>query len=182
MTIADAILDPSVWDTVKYQTVAPPAPRLEKKVLDLTDETYLRVVHKPDRLLELAKQYLANVDYDTLVGTGLSGTIAVTTLARLLDKNYLVVRKPNDGAHTSMKAEGRIGKRWVFVDDLIASGRTFGRVWDAVHIITRDWKFESKFVGSFLYSDGGWYDHDFVPASDERTERWLLNNSEYFEK
>lgn len=89
MTLADAIFAP--WDTVQYQAVAP---RPEKKVLDLTDETYLRVVHKPDRLLELANQYLSNVDYDTLVGTGLSGTIAATTLARLLDKNYLSCGSP----------------------------------------------------------------------------------------
>ncbi|ASZ75497.1 phosphoribosyl transferase [Mycobacterium phage Kimona] len=158
----------------------PAAPKPEEKtVLDLTDETYLRVVHQPDRLKELADQYLAGVEYDTLVGTGLSGTIAVTTLARLLDKNYLVVRKPNDGTHSSQKVEGKLGKKWVFVDDLIATGTTFARVWDAMHLVSEKWNFTSQYVGAFLYSDGGWYDPNFIPFKDERTDMWL-RKSEYY--
>lgn len=120
--------------------------------LDFTDDTYMDEVHKPELLLSLANDFLEGVEFDTLVGTGLSGTIAVTDLARRLGKNYLVVRKPNDGTHSHLPVEGKLGKRWLFVDDLVSTGSTFARVWDVLHKLCREREFETEFAGTFLYN------------------------------
>lgn len=143
---------PQKWmlgDRVPSSKYVPEKPR----VLDLMCG-YMEAVHDPKRLLERATELiLDDLEFDTIVGTGLSGTIAATELARKLDKNYLIVRKDNDGSHSSLPVEGRLGKSWLFVDDTTASGRTFCRVWDKVTNISREKSFDTEFVGTFLYAD-----------------------------
>lgn len=146
------------------------------EVLDYTD-SYMKEVHEPEQLLALATEHLEGVEFDTLVGTGLSGTIAVTDLARRLGKNYLVVRKANDGSHSSAPVEGKLGKRWLFVDDLVSSGATFGRVWDVLAGLQADRQFTTEFVGVFLYSDSRY----FVSPSNERIHSWLKWTSEKYD-
>lgn len=114
---------------------------------------YMDVMHDEDELLLRAKEYLEGVEFDTFVGTGISGTVAALRLSRLMDKRYLLVRKPNDGTHSSKSAEGTLGKRWVFVDDLVASGRTLVRVWNKMKSYN-NWEFQSEFAGVFLYGNG----------------------------
>lgn len=135
---------------------------------------YMSVAHNPGLLLEIAETHLRDADYDTLVGTGLSGTIAVTELARKLGKKYLVVRKPNDGTHSHLPAEGHLGKRWVFVDDLVGTGRTISRCWDVVHKLAYDQGFTTEFVGAFLYSDR-W----FFGADSRMMHGWLHHSNSY---
>ncbi|ASR77172.1 phosphoribosyl transferase [Mycobacterium phage MyraDee] len=147
-------------------------------VLDLTD-TYMGPVHNPEILLRRAKEHIGHIDFDTMVGTGLSGTIAVTELARKLGKHYMVVRKPNDGTHSSLPVEGKVGKRWVFVDDLVGTGRTLSRVFDAMSALTQGRGFATTFVGTFLYADE--YDGpQFVKADSHRHHNWL-QYSEYYQ-
>src|SRR4051812_16554608 len=81
----------------------------------------------PSVLIEEAKRTIKG-KYDTLVGTGLSGSLVIPLLARGLDCDWLIVRKENDGSHSTKPAEGRLGRRWLFVDDFIASGATLRRV------------------------------------------------------
>ncbi|ORB04352.1 hypothetical protein BST33_00130 [Mycolicibacter minnesotensis] len=114
---------------------------------------YMGSVHEPERLLEHARRQLAAVDYDTLVGTGLSGAIAVTELARQLEKWYLVVRKPNDSSHSNLPVEGRLGERWLFVDDLIETGATARWVREKVTEVAKGANFRTEMVGAFLYAD-----------------------------
>lgn len=123
-------------------------------VLDLTS-SYMSDVHNPDQLMRIALDLLEGIRFDTLVGTGLSGALAVPELARRFGVNYLIVRKPNDGTHSWLPVEGKLGRRWVFVDDLIASGATFGRVWDAMNRLLdkHSGYFRSEFVGAMLYDD-----------------------------
>lgn len=111
------------------------------------------VIHDEGELLSRAQESLQGVEFDTFVGTGISGTVAALRLSRMMDKRYLLVRKPNDGTHSSKSAEGTLGKRWVFVDDLIASGRTLVRVWNKVKSYN-SYGFKSEFAGVFLYGNG----------------------------
>lgn len=114
---------------------------------------YMTHVHEPDwKILSQAASFLEHVEYDTLIGTGLSGALVVPMIARDLGKHWAVVRKPNDGSHSPDRAEGTIGERWVFVDDLVASGTTRNRVIDTVKAITGG---RTQFVGSYLYNAGG---------------------------
>ncbi len=91
------------------------------------------------------------VHFDTLVGTGLSGTLIVPAVARMLGKHWLIVRKPGDGSHSNHIVEGTIGQRWLFVDDLIASGNTVKRVLGDLTRVERASMLSTQFVGAFLY-------------------------------
>lgn len=91
------------------------------------------------------------VEFDSIVGTGLSGALVVPTLARELGKHWAIVRKSNDGSHSMNRIEGTIGTRWLFVDDLIASGNTEQRVKSAVLGATFG---DAKYIGTYLYYDG----------------------------
>lgn len=103
-----------------------------------------------ERLIDNARSALADVDYDTIIGTGLSGSLIIPVLAEALDKQFAIVRKQNDGSHSSMTVEGRIGDKWIMVDDQISTGRTFVRVYEGVKDVDGD----TKFVGAYLYFDG----------------------------
>ena len=159
---ADVVLKP-------YEPPPPP----EK--LDFTQSSYMRKVHDPQALLDVAKSLLRYKRYDTLVGTGLSGAIAVPFLARALKKDYLVVRKPNDGTHSSLPVEGKLGKKWIFVDDLVGGGGTFARCWDTVTKLAKDRSFETTFAGTMLYSD-----YVFYPPKDFH-HGWLSRYSERYD-
>ncbi|WP_100460560.1 phosphoribosyltransferase [Mycobacteroides abscessus] len=113
---------------------------------------YLHAAHDFDSLMQFADEELAGVDFDTLVGTGLSGTIVAPMLARHLGKHFLIVRKDNDGSHSDIPAEGTLGQRWVFVDDFIDTGMTLGRVWNKIQTLCEERLFISEFVGVAQYS------------------------------
>lgn len=108
----------------------------------------------PDRLAEIAKVVLANVDYDTMIGTGLSGSLVVPALARALGKQWAIIRKTGESSHSAKPFEGQIGDRYIFVDDFIASGATRDRVTSAVADIAERWGEQyPMFVGSYLYDE-----------------------------
>lgn len=112
---------------------------------------YMKDAWDPTKLARYARTQLADVDYDTLVGTGLSGAIVVPELARRLKKHALIVRKPDDGSHSSSPVEGVLGERWVFVDDFVASGATRQRVTDAVDEAAGDTP--TRYVGQLMYAN-----------------------------
>lgn len=76
-------------------------------------------------LIEDAKAALADVDFDTIVGTGFSGGVVVPALALAMGKRYVLVRKEHDNSHHGGgRLLGNLGERWIFVDDMVASGNT----------------------------------------------------------
>ncbi len=111
---------------------------------------FSRAVDDVDGIVADAKRLLADApEFDTLVGTGLSGALIVPTLARALDVHWLLVRKPNDGTHGNTAAEGKLGARWLFVDDFIDSGATLERVTEVVGRLRPG----AARVGKFLYQE-----------------------------
>ena len=93
------------------------------------------------------------VRFDTIVGTGLSGALIVPTVARALGKRWAIVRKQDDrSTHSSYRVEGEIGKRWLFLDDTIASGATRGHVRKQIAKLAEQHKFETEFVGTVTYN------------------------------
>ncbi len=104
---------------------------------------------------------LEEVEYDTMVGTGLSGTLVVPTLARALGKYWAIVRK-EVSVHASGLIEGEIGQSWLFVDDFISSGETFRRVRNVIYDLKvydgyDRVSFQTKCVGSYEYERNGRY-------------------------
>lgn len=122
-------------------------------------------------LIEDAKVRLGNVDFDTIVGTGFSGGAVVPALALSMGKNYVLVRKENDNSHHGPgRLLGNLGERWIFVDDMTASGDTRNYVFRKIsHASTRkctenacesnawmpryeDIPIRSTFVGDYFYN------------------------------
>lgn len=90
---------------------------------------YIRPVFAGDLTSEVEKfeKRLSGVDFDTIVGIGLSGALIVPFLGRATGKNWGIIRK-DDGSHSSSYYEGTLGQRWIFVDDQVCSGRTLSIV------------------------------------------------------
>ena len=80
-------------------------------------------------VIETAEEQLADVDFDTMVGTGFSGSIVIPSLALVMGKKFVLIRKETDDSHHGKgRVVGELGNRWIFVDDFIGSGRTRKRV------------------------------------------------------
>jgi len=119
----------------------------------------------PDQLIKNAKRALTGVDYDTMVGTGLSGSLVIPTLARALGKEWAIIRKASESSHAGAGFEGTIGKRWIFVDDFMETGSTERAVMQGVREATDLWNRTmpamlqeplSTYVGAYLYSWNSW--------------------------
>lgn len=110
-------------------------------------------------------------DFDTIIGTGMSGCLVVPRLAADLGLHWAVVRKPDVKSHSSKAVEGRVGKRWVFVDDFVSSGATYQRVRETVakhQFIAKGHSFRDGYtalgtmttlVGCYEYQHGGRFTH-----------------------
>lgn len=84
-------------------------------------------------VIDTAQERLADVEFDTMVGTGFSGSVVVPALALAMGKKFVLVRKETDDSHHgSGRMLGELGAAWIFVDDFISSGRTRRRVIDKV--------------------------------------------------
>lgn len=105
-----------------------------------------------ETIIEQAREALAGISYDSLVGTGLSGSLVVPVIARALDKHWMIVRKDSEGSHSYRKAEGSLGAKWVFVDDLIDAGGTIRRVQERIKGICESHDHITKHVGTYLYA------------------------------
>lgn len=102
-------------------------------------------------IVRRAKAALADApEFDTVVGTGLSGTLVVPVLGRGLRKRWAIIRKANDGSHAHSRLEGQLGDRWLFVDDFIATGATLKRTCDAVNEIVAQHNADVPWCESFV--------------------------------
>lgn len=128
------------------------------------------------RVLDLAERHLAEVDFDTIVGTGFSGSIVIPALALKMQKKFLLVRKEEAKTHHRGKVAGELGERWIFVDDFICSGQTRTRVMRVVREAVREWnswrveaeRQSTEMVGQYLYVDAEKIDRGF----EEYTTAW----------
>lgn len=112
-----------------------------------TGTYYLKSGFDRPALISSATEYLRDVDFDTIVATGVSGLIAAPVLAHVMDKHLLVVRKKGDGSHSSHRLEGRYGSRALLVDDFMDTGATVDRVLDALF----HGPVGLKFAGAYMY-------------------------------
>lgn len=133
-----------------------------------------------DGVIRRAVQHLRGEDFDTLVGTGLSGALVVPTLAREMGKEFVIVRKEFDDSHHGGEVVGVLGHRWVFVDDFVSSGDTRRRVIDTMGRLGKDF---ATYVGDYTYSTRR-RGPGFSPVSDEsdmsKTERMLKELNQFY--
>lgn len=108
-------------------------------------------------IIRRARITLADIKYDAIVCTGVSGLLLGPTLAYLLRKRLAIIRKPvemeNNNCHGDYIIESSMntGDTWIFIDDLISSGRTATRVVKAMN--KEGWP---KGVGAYLYNEDHW--------------------------
>lgn len=123
----------------------------------MSHSQYLTRAFDPDYLEREFKRLVSDdpaVDYDVLVGTGLSGALALSALrARIPGLPIALIRKASDSEHAMYQVESTIELqsepvRWLFVDDLVSSGSTL----DRVKRVMRAQFPGSKYVGRFLYN------------------------------
>jgi len=120
----------------------------------------------PGDLFNDAFEFLADKEFDTMIGTGLSGSLIIPVLAREFgsDFNWAIIRKDPGSSHASTELEGYIGKRWIFVDDLIDSGATLKRVKQVVADRCKANSYwdghKTEYVGTYLYHTRRWYPAD----------------------
>jgi adenine/guanine phosphoribosyltransferase-like PRPP-binding protein len=126
-----------------------------------------RAFENPANLISTAMQLLDGIQFDTLVGTGLSGALVVPTLARALGRHWMIIRKADDTSHAIQQGNGRavgtLGSRWLFVDDLICSGNTREIVKDVIAALGE----ETAYIGTYLYGVGEWSLTGFYAAELE---------------
>jgi orotate phosphoribosyltransferase len=100
------------------------------------------------KVVDTAKERLADVEFDTLVGTGFSGGVVIPALALAMGKKFALIRKETDDSHHGGgRLLGDIGKKWVFVDDFVSSGSTRRRVIDKIE----GTGVETECVGEYMY-------------------------------
>ncbi len=103
-----------------------------------------------------AKDRLEGVDFDTMVGTGFSGGVVIPALALAMGKNFVLVRKENDDSHHGGgRLLGELGRSWIFVDDLVSSGRTRERVIEKVELAAREASQPTTMLGQYMYVNYG---------------------------
>lgn len=104
-------------------------------------------------VIETAKKELSGIDFDTLVGTGFSGSVVIPALALALGKKFVLIRKETDDSHHGGgRLVGELGARWIFVDDFVASGRTRSRVVVKIAKAAKTNGAVTKLVGQYLYT------------------------------
>lgn len=133
------------------------------------NSSYLHAAFEtPEIMVTKATEVLDGVEFDTMIGTGLSGTLVVPLIARALGKAFAIVRKANDSSHRERAVEGNVGERWIFVDDFVSSGETLNRVKEEIKNLQAGqpygWdKFDTEYIGTYQYArnnfvvDGGYF-------------------------
>jgi adenine/guanine phosphoribosyltransferase-like PRPP-binding protein len=113
-----------------------------------------------DSAVRDAVEILRPLSVNVLVVTGTSGLIMGTRVADALGCRLAVVRRAEELAHThsgsAKVVEGWIGGRWIFFDDLVASGDTKGRaIYEYAHACAYD-SVPQVYLGDYMYRGGGW--------------------------
>lgn len=128
-----------------------------------------------ESVIEHAKKALADVDFDTLVGTGFSGAVVIPSIALAMGKKFVLIRKDNDDSHHGRgRLLGELGERWIFVDDFVSSGRTRRRVIDKIAAEVKNYREmgyaapDSKFVGQYMYVNYSETGPVFEPEGSEK--------------
>lgn len=103
-------------------------------------------------VIKTAQEDLADIDFDTMVGTGFSGSIVIPSLALAMGKKFVLIRKETDDSHHGKgRLLGELGSRWIFVDDFVSSGVTRKRVIEKVEDAAEETCTNTEMVGQYMY-------------------------------
>lgn len=107
-----------------------------------------------EKNLAEAVENLKGAEFDTIVVTGVSGLVFGVPLAQKMKKHIAIVRKDKDGTHSHKSIEATVKRdelgRWLFVDDLIDTGKTEKRVKAKIKEHTDG---VAVYIGSYLFEN-----------------------------
>lgn len=131
---------------------------------------YEKPLHIPEQRDQVVREIKKALRYkkklfDGFVVQGYSMSIIGSILAHEMGKQIAVVRKHDDDRNSWMDVEGKHHQRWVFLDDLISSGRTFERVKEGLEEIM------GEIVGICL-----WYDSNGTEAKRTGVPVWMCRH------
>jgi len=111
---------------------------------DVLEETVVGIM---DQLLE------RNVQFDTIAHRGISGAMVAPIIAYLMKKEQIIVRKNRgEGTASARWVEGhRHAKKYIVIDDLVASGKSFEETLFGVTAFTDN---RAEFQKLVLYDSG----------------------------
>lgn len=147
--------------------------------MTVLDDTYRRqitprysytsdAIHFGEDQIATAKHVLAEVDFDMIIGTGLSGGLVIPKLAAALGIDWAIVRKEEEQSHRERRVEGTFfGRKWLFVDDFVASGATRRRVKAEVQRYCEDRGITIDYAGTYSYRNGR-----FTEPEAEGEDEW----------
>lgn len=103
---------------------------------------------------------LKDVDFDTIVVRGHSGVAMGSVIAHVMDKNLIIIRKPDEDAHSHEVAEygdevlrGRNRMKFIIIDDCVDSGETIKQIHEGFKKAFP--RRRPIFKGLYLYQDFG---------------------------
>lgn len=114
----------------------------------------LTSAEKRAEIVNDAVRKLSGAEFDSIAFIGLSGALLAPTLAYVMKKELIALRKSDENSHSFHTIEGFAkSQRYIVVDDFMCSGATVRGV------IQRMEKFapQAKLVGLYMYSDEHFY-------------------------
>ena len=106
------------------------------KVKQIVASCYMGMAFEsPKKLIGYISKTLkrSKLEFDTIAVRGMSGALIGPTLAYVLDKHLLVIRKDGENTHSSYKVEGNVNARKVLiVDDFVSTGDTVQHIIDKI--------------------------------------------------
>jgi hypothetical protein len=129
--------------------------------------------NRPELIVDRFKLTMINasIDFDTVIGRGISGALCAQLIGRETGKQWAVVRKP-DNSHSDREVEGTVGKRWVFVDDLISTGATLRETIAALERFKLASRWPTQLVGTYLYLPDVFYPGASENEINSSRNRW----------
>jgi adenine/guanine phosphoribosyltransferase-like PRPP-binding protein len=107
-----------------------------------------------DKTILAAEAIKKKTGFDTIAFSGMSGAAMAFLLSHWMSVPLLCVRKRGDGSHyvnqTGKILEGNVVdvRKYLIVDDFIASGRTVQNIIDAIEVGNRN----AECIGMLMYS------------------------------
>jgi adenine/guanine phosphoribosyltransferase-like PRPP-binding protein len=117
---------------------------------DYLSSVFADYPNKLNLIIRQTVRELKKIEFDVIVVRGVSGLLLGVTLSKRLKKGLVVVRKPNEGTHSTFICEGTMptrGNKWIIVDDILVTGNTLRAIFRALAYCI------DGFVGVYLYND-----------------------------